>query len=145
MDAKIENGGDQSTAERRRLSAGSVAEPEVRTKAENEVRAPSGDAREPAVSTDHRPSGVVIPPMGESAVFGTSHRGYTLFHMVNLGEGDAEVHLTWLGPRAPQVVQMFTNKKSGFEIYREQFEGAKVAITNLSPDSHVRIRVTLCP
>ena len=40
---------------------------------------------------------------------------------------------------------LFTNRHRGTEIFRDQFHGAKVAITNLSETSRVQIRVTLCP
>jgi hypothetical protein len=39
---------------------------------------------------------------------------------------------------------LFTNRHRGTEIFRDQFHGAKVAITNLSETSRVQIRVTPC-
>jgi len=156
MDAKLENGRDEAPPERKRagisLSAPDVKAPEAKARGAEgggspAARSPEVEAPDAEAAAANRTYSVHIPPMGESAVVGTALRGYTLIHMTNLSDGDSEadVTLTWMGKNGPEIAQMFTNRPMGFEYYRDLFWGAKVAITNLSTHSTVRIRVTLCP
>jgi hypothetical protein len=147
MESKVQNG--QDATERRRPIALSAA-PEARAKPASHDAGPQDPGDDALAMADDRSDGDIRPikiaPMGDSRVVNTALRGHTLFHMLNLGSGEAEVHLSWLNAQGrPELVRMFTNRQNGFEIYRDDFEGAKVAVINLSPESQVQMRVILCP
>jgi hypothetical protein len=144
MDSKVQNGQD-ATERKRPITLTAAPEPRAKPAPEADTDYDAdGAAAEGHPDGDIRP--IKIAPMGDSRVVGTALRGHTLFHMVNLGAGEAEVHLSWLTAQGrPELVRMFTNRKNGFEIYREDFGGAKVAVINLSPESYVQMRVILCP
>jgi len=148
MEAKGGNGRD-AVAERKRTPSITLTAPDGATR-DTFVADASGEPSAQRVSPGDATvpvhgAATVIGALGESAVFGTSLHGYTLFHMLNGGPGEAELSLTWLGDRGPELARMFTNRVGGTEIFRDQFKGAKVVVTNLSETSDVRVRAILTP